>query len=89
MGHAPKSNSRYLGQLFGGGNPKIRGALRGGCRVSIRVIGGLGFRLSQDHGYLFGGPQNKDYDLLETKLGFPYLGNLPFRLRCSSTGRNT
>ena len=31
-------------------------------------------------GALFGGPQNKDYSILGSILGFPYLGKIPHRL---------
>ena len=34
--------------------------------------------VSQNSGYLFGGPHNKDYGILESILGSPYLGKLPF-----------
>ena len=32
---------------------------------------------SQNSGYLFGGPYNKDYSISESILGFRYLGKLP------------
>ena len=32
----------------------------------------------QDLGYLFGGPNNKDYSILGSTLGSPYFGKLPF-----------
>ena len=34
--------------------------------------------VSQNYGYLFGGPNNKDYSILGSTLGFPYFGKLPF-----------
>ena len=33
--------------------------------------------VSQNYGYLFGGPNNKDYSILGSKLGSPYFGKLP------------
>ena len=33
---------------------------------------------SQNYGYHFGGPYNKDYSILGFILGSPYLGKLPF-----------
>ena len=33
--------------------------------------------VSQNHGYLFGGPYNKEYSILGSILGFPYLEKLP------------
>ena len=36
--------------------------------------------VSQNYGYLFGGPNNKDYSLLGSILGSPYFGKLPYRL---------
>ena len=33
--------------------------------------------VSQNDGYLFGGPHNKDYSILGTILGSPYFGKLP------------
>ena len=38
---------------------------------------GLGFRVSQNYGYFFGGPDNKDHRILGSMLGSPYLGKLP------------
>ena len=32
---------------------------------------------SQNYGYLFGGPQNKDYSILGSTSGSPYFGELP------------
>ena len=34
---------------------------------------------SQNWGYLFGGPNNKDYSTLGSILGYPYFGKLPYR----------
>ena len=33
--------------------------------------------VSQNEGYLLGGPHNKDYSILGSILGSPYLGKLP------------
>ena len=33
--------------------------------------------VSQNYGYLFGGPNNKDYSILGSILGSPYFGKLP------------
>ena len=33
--------------------------------------------VSQNSGYLFGGPHNKDYSILGSILGSPYFGKLP------------
>ena len=35
---------------------------------------------SQNWGYLLGGPNNKDYSILESILGSPYFGKLPYEL---------
>ena len=37
--------------------------------------------VSQHRGYHFGGPHNKDYIILGSILGSPYLGKLPY-LQC-------
>ena len=34
--------------------------------------------VSQNKGYLSGGPHNKDYSILGSILGSPYLGKLPY-----------
>ena len=34
--------------------------------------------VSQNYGYPFGGPYNKDYSILGSILGSPYLGKLPY-----------
>ena len=34
--------------------------------------------ISQNYGYLFGGPHNRDYSILGSILGFPYFGKLPY-----------
>ena len=34
--------------------------------------------VSQNYGYLFGGPNNKDYSILGSILGSPYFGKLPY-----------
>ena len=44
---------------------------------SMAVLGLYGG--SQNYGYPFGGPHNKDYNILGSTLGFPYLGKLPYR----------
>ena len=41
-----------------------------------RGLYGLGF--PQNSGYHFGGPYTKDYSILESILGSPYFGKLPF-----------
>ena len=33
--------------------------------------------LSQNYGYLFGGPHHEDYSILGSILGSPYVGKLP------------
>ena len=35
--------------------------------------------VSQTNGYHFGGPNNKDYSILGSMFGSPYLGKLPYR----------
>ena len=35
--------------------------------------------VSQNYGYLFGSPHNKDYSILGSILGFPYFGKLPYK----------
>ena len=35
--------------------------------------------VSQNYGYHFGGPYNKDYSILGSILGSPYCGKLPYR----------
>ena len=35
--------------------------------------------VSQNCGYLFGGPHNKDYSILGSIVGCPYFGKLPYR----------
>ena len=35
--------------------------------------------ISQNWGYLIGGPHNKDYSILGSTLGSPYFGKLPYR----------
>ena len=42
--------------------------------------------VSQNWGYLFGGPYNKDYSILGSILGSPYFGKLPFSSLGSSLG---
>ena len=37
--------------------------------------------LSQNYGYLFGGPHNEDYSILGSILGSPYFGKLPHLLQ--------
>ena len=37
--------------------------------------------VSQNWGYLFGGPNNKDSSILGSILGSPYVGKLPYRVR--------
>ena len=34
--------------------------------------------VSQNLGYHFGGPHNKDYSILESMLGSPYVGKIPY-----------
>ena len=34
--------------------------------------------VSQRYGYLSGGLHNKDYSVLGSKLGFPYIGKVPY-----------
>ena len=52
-----------------------------GLRVSFNR-GSLGISrymgVSQNSGYLFGGPHNKDYSILGSILGSLYLGKLPY-----------
>ena len=37
----------------------------------------LNMGISQNYGYHFGGPHNKDYSILGSILGSPYFGKLP------------
>ena len=37
--------------------------------------------VSQNHGYLFAGPYNMDYSILESILGSPYFGKFPYEVR--------
>ena len=46
-----------------------------GVGSKYRSLGILG--VSQNYGYLFGGPYNKDYSILESILGYPNFGKLP------------
>ena len=39
----------------------------------------MGIRVSQNWGYFFGGPYNKDYSILGSILGYPNFGKLPYR----------
>ena len=41
------------------------------------IQGIIGIRVSQNKGYLFAGTHNKDYGILGSVLGSPYLGKLP------------
>ena len=43
------------------------------CALSYQDLG-----VSQNSGYYFGGPYNKDYSIFGSILGFPYFGKLPF-----------
>ena len=53
-------------------------AMVGRARSQFLMKGNLG--VSQNYGYLFGSPHNKDYSILGSILGFPYFGKLPFRV---------
>ena len=46
------------------------------------IEGIIGIRVSQNYGYHFGGPHNKDHSILGSILGCPYLGKVPFRACC-------
>ena len=61
-------------------------------RVYSKGFSGEGFRsrmqgsvedlgVSQNHGYHFGGPNNKDYSILGSMLESPYFGKLPFSVQ--------
>ena len=41
------------------------------------IQGIIGIRASQNQGYHFRGPNNKDYRILGSILGSPYFGKLP------------
>ena len=45
--------------------------------LGFRVLG-FGFRVSPNWGYPFGGPYNKDSNILGSILGSPYVGKLPY-----------
>ena len=59
--------------------PRLCGTCEGASRGYTGFIGsrvlGLGFRVSQKLGYRFGGPYNKDYNMLWCTL-FSYFGKL-------------
>ena len=42
--------------------------------------------VSQNQGYLFGGPYNKDYSILGSILGYPNFGKLPYGLGLTGSG---
>ena len=42
--------------------------------------------VSQNWGYLFGGPHNKDYNLLGSILGSPFLGNYQMTSQTDCSG---
>ena len=42
--------------------------------------------VSQNQGYLIGGPYNKDYSILGSILGSPYFGKLPCHATASFRG---
>ena len=66
-----------LGINFGHPSPEGRETpLRGGLgpRFYLQLIWGF----PKIRGTLFGGPHNKDYSILGSIWGFPYLGKLPF-----------
>ena len=67
-----------LGCKSHGGFPKIMGFPK--IRVykgSIGIYRGyIGFRVSQNEGYLFEGHHKKDYNTLGSMLGSPYFGKL-------------
>ena len=44
--------------------------------------------VSQNYGYHFGGPHNKDYSILGSILGSPYFGKLPYRLESYTSFKN-
>ena len=53
----------------------LRGFL-GICRGFVYIYIYMG--VSQNWGYHFRGPHNKDYSILGSILGSPYLGKLPY-----------
>ena len=46
-------------------------------KMETTIVGYMGD--SQNWGYLFGGPNNKDYSILGSILGYPSFGKLPYR----------
>ena len=46
----------------------------------IQLGGTLHMGVSQNYGYHFGGTNNKDYNILGSILGSPYLGKLPYHV---------
>ena len=66
--------------------PKIRGTFKGdilglyrdnGKENGYYYLGFRVYRVSENSGYPFGGPHNKDYSILGSILGSPYFGKLP------------
>ena len=53
-------------------------------REGYRLYRGMG--VSQNWGYHFGCPYNKDYSILGSILGFPYFGKVPYRWRVEGLG---
>ena len=60
-------------ETSGGAAAAVASSLAKGCGEDLGV--------SQNYGYPFGGPHNKDYSILGSLLGSPYFGKLPFEVR--------
>ena len=56
------------------GSPRVRSNCEQVLSKALIVDTGV----SQNYGYLFGSPHNKDYSILGSILGFPYFGKLPY-----------
>ena len=68
----PANNPNFtMNQEENNGCARCRWASHGCSQACVYL------RVSQNYGYLFGGPNNKDYNILGSILGSPYFGKLP------------
>ena len=66
----------------------LRPKLQSAHGMELRELLEQFMEVSQNWGYLFGGPHNKDYSIWGSILGSPYFGKLPFivkRESCDTT----